>query len=189
MMGLNMFLAAIPFFISLFLQINQKLKTYQFVVVFLIWLLFFPNSFYFLTDLIHITKLDLYLLNQDTFVYNEDIIEWLKLAHLMLGAIGGAWLGLVSLSHMQQILTKKKIKSINLIMMIILFLSAVGIYIGRFLRFNSWDIINPIHIVKTFFAQFNVFGFLFIIMFFLIMSILYFSFYHFMKEREKSDNL
>ena len=107
----------------------------------------------------------------------------------MLGAIGGAWLGLVSLSHMQQILTKKKIKSINLIMMIILFLSAVGIYIGRFLRFNSWDIINPIHIVKTFFAQFNVFGFLFIIMFFLIMSILYFSFYHFMKEREKSDNL
>lgn len=188
MMGWNMLLALIPFAITFFIKRSKNIEPYIFILIFILWLLFFPNSFYFLTDLIHITKLDIYVLENNQFVYNEDIIEWLKFTHLMLGAIAGAFLGLTSLYQMHIILSQKQIKYLTPIIIVIIFLSSIGIYIGRFLRFNSWDIFNPFLIIKTLIIKMNLFGLLFILLFFLIMLILYYLFYHLIKKRFDENN-
>lgn len=187
MMGFNMFLALIPFYLTYRLKKTKQIKTITFILIFIVWLLFFPNTFYFLTDLIHVTKLNIYYYQNtgidSVIVYFEDIIEWLKLAHLMLGSIGGALLGLASLYEMQQILESRKVKFINYILVGIIILSGVGIYIGRFLRFNSWDIFNPYMIFKTLLLRFNLFALLFILLISTIISVFYFTFYHIIKER------
>ena len=44
-------------------------------------------------------------------------------------------------------------------------LNAIGVYIGRYLRLNSWDILNPSALLKNVVASLNVFSLEFIILF------------------------
>jgi len=127
----NIFLAIIPFVISsLLLGINNQKKMNQitFVVAGIIWLLFLPNSPYIITDLIHIGEVrfapDLF----DSFL-------------VFSSAWAGLLLGMHSINHMEQILISKYSKKIASIVIIkVMILVSFGMYLGRFLRFNSWDI-------------------------------------------------
>lgn len=136
----NIFLAFLPFFISAsLLKYQNKEKNYQ-PIIFLgliIWLIFFPNAPYLVTDIIHLSE-------------NIAVPFWYDVLLLFSSAWLGIYIGVHSLFHVEQIFLLKysKIKTGVFILLTIL-LSSFGIYMGRFLRWNSWDVfIQPRFILK-----------------------------------------
>lgn len=131
----NLFLAVIPYVISshlltLDLKKVAKLKVLTFSAV---WLAFIPNSFYIITDLVHLAR-------------SNGHIFWLDLIIVSSHALIGFAFGLMSLLHFEKIAKQfTSVKNANFLIPTICFLCGIGIYIGRILRYNSWDIIsNPI---------------------------------------------
>lgn len=102
------------------------------VVLIFLWVLFMPNSFYMLTDLFHLENMD-------------NGRPWFDLTLILSFAWSGILAGIVSLRQMEMMLRKTKGELFSvLIICVVMWLNAFGIYIGRFLRFNSWDIfVNP----------------------------------------------
>ena len=93
-----------------------------------IWLLFVPNCFYIITDLFHL----------DQF---ESAPKWFDLVLILSFAWNGILCGIVSLRRVEIILTSTNRKNISIFMVyMVMWLNAFGIYIGRYLRYNSWDI-------------------------------------------------
>lgn len=129
----NLFLAFVPYAISGWMErkILAKNELMFFISVF-IWMLFIPNSFYIITDLFHLPQ-------------NERMPFWYDLALLFSFAWCGILLGIVSVRQMEKIFENYFSKKFGLIfIMPVMFLNGIGVYVGRYLRFNSWDIItNP----------------------------------------------
>jgi uncharacterized membrane protein len=126
----NIFLAWVPFAISsLFGKLNTKSKWEQ-VLIFCCWLAFFPNALYIVTDLVHLQI--------------ESIVpKWFDAVLLFSASVAGLMMAFISLYRVEALLGKvinKKFRSPLILM--ILFLGSFGVYLGRFLRWNSWDIIN-----------------------------------------------
>jgi uncharacterized membrane protein len=93
------------------------------------WLLFFPNAPYICTDIIHLTGR----------LYRH---FWVDLVLILLCAVTGLVLGFVSLFLMQNIVARVAGRLASwLFIAAVAALSGFGIYLGRFLRFNSWDVI------------------------------------------------
>ena len=126
----NLFLAGVPFFITLLLKKYDRLRNqrHYMIAVFILWLLFLPNSPYIITDLVHL--------------HNEySYLAWLDLFLVFVFALNGLLIGLFSMMDMQTILLEKLGPLTTKILFFhVCILSGYGIYIGRFLRFNSWDI-------------------------------------------------
>ncbi|HMU08883.1 MAG TPA: DUF1361 domain-containing protein [Ferruginibacter sp.] len=133
----NIFLAWIPFFISSYLRPSFPVKWKQYLLLFT-WLLFFPNSLYIITDLIH--------LDIDT-----GIPKWFDAILIFSASATGLMMAFISLYRVEQFLNKLGGKKwVNVLMLLILFLGSFGVYLGRFLRWNSWDIItNPVQLLMT----------------------------------------
>ncbi|WP_291131986.1 DUF1361 domain-containing protein [Flavobacterium sp. UBA7682] len=131
----NLFLALIPYVISSHLLTLdlKKVSKLKVLGISAIWLAFMPNAFYIITDLVHLAK-------------SDGHIFWLDLIILSSYALIGFAFGIFSLFDFQKIAKQFiGIKYTNFIIPIICFLCGIGIYIGRILRYNSWDIIsNPI---------------------------------------------
>ncbi|NNT71731.1 DUF1361 domain-containing protein [Flavobacterium sp. IMCC34852] len=140
----NVFLAFIPYVITLHLLTLDLKKTAQFKVLAImgIWLAFVPNAFYIITDLVH-------LVNSDGHIF------WLDLIILSSYALIGFAFGILSLLDFEKILYQfTTVKITSLIIPIICFLCGIGIYIGRILRYNSWDIIsNPFELAYDLFQM------------------------------------
>lgn len=96
------------------------------------WLAFFPNAPYLITDLMHLRQ-------------NTVVPFWFDLLLFVAFAWTGFFLGLLSLLLMQEIVRKLAgAKASWFFAFIVLGLSSFGIYLGRFLRWNSWDLfLNP----------------------------------------------
>lgn len=126
----NLFLALVPFLISSTLLIYAKKENIikpLFIFSFIVWLLFLPNAPYVMTDFIHLGRIRAVPVMYDIFVLFSS--AWVSLL-----------MGLYSLSHMEKILLLKfSKKAVNIIIPIIILFTSFGIYLGRFLRFNSWD--------------------------------------------------
>jgi len=96
----------------------------------LIWLLFFPNAPYILTDLFHLRL-------------KSSMPIWFDLLLILSFAWTGLMFGFTSLWNIENLLRNNlKPIYINLISSLLLFIGSFGIYVGRYLRWNSWDIIN-----------------------------------------------
>lgn len=125
----NLFLAVIPYAITIYLTNNSKLNKWLLMLWFVVWLLFLPNAPYIVTDLIHLRV-------------SYDII-WLDIIVIMSFAITGLLLFFLSVEDMMQILKKySSIKTIKYTAVVVCFLSGFGVYLGRFLRYNSWEILS-----------------------------------------------
>ncbi|MBU1145876.1 MAG: DUF1361 domain-containing protein [Firmicutes bacterium] len=171
MLAWNMLLAFVPFLIVYL--INQKyIKQKWFVVMsFGIWLLFLPNTFYLITDLIYINQIEfMYQENPySSLIYLQDLSSWLSLFHIFFGAIFGIILGVVSLNTVYSYAIKKyRLYKSMLLLLCITILSSFGIYIGRFFRYNSWNFLNLISIFTDFFNHFTMFTIFFITVYTLI---------------------
>jgi len=126
----NLLLAALPYFFSqflLYLETEQKFWGLKYTLAGL-WLLFLPNSQYIITDLIHLQ--------------NASSTEpWLDMFIVFVFALNGLLLGLLSMLDIHKFIQLKFDKKMaNSLMIHICLLCGFGIYMGRFLRFNSWDL-------------------------------------------------
>lgn len=100
-----------------------------------LWLLFFPNAPYIFTDLIHVHG----WLNGH---------YWADLTMILLVAFTGFLLGFMSLYLMQSVVADRLGHVAGwLFIVMVAGLTGLGIYIGRILRWNSWDVfIHPVGI-------------------------------------------
>jgi uncharacterized membrane protein len=131
----NLFLAWLPLVFALLAReafqssATQKKRVGKFWTFSALWLLFLPNAHYIFTDLIHLTN---------RFHFNF----WVDLAVILSCALTGLVLGFISLFLMQSIVTQRCGGRVGwMFVAATVGLSSFGIYLGRFLRFNSWDII------------------------------------------------
>jgi uncharacterized membrane protein len=128
----NLFLAWLPLVFALLAseEYHKKSRSHlRFLATAGAWLIFFPNAPYILTDLIHLTSGVLHPF-------------WVDLSLVLLCAITGLVLGFVSLYLMQSVVARMFSAFVSWIFIaVVAALSGLGIYIGRFLRFNSWDIL------------------------------------------------
>ena len=130
----NLILAIIPYIITMYLS-TSKLSKAKLGFWFCIWLLFLPNSPYIITDLLHIR-------------ISESSFLWLDILMILSFALSGVFLFFLSLNQMKQLLSIyfKKIP-VDFFISSIIFLSAFGVYLGRYLRYNSWEVLsNPQHL-------------------------------------------
>jgi uncharacterized membrane protein len=125
----NMFLALvaldfslIPYFIK-----NKAVK----VVAAILWLFFYPNTFYMLTDIVHMNFTSSVLWNKTSL-----ILYMLYVSSILFGVLCG-------IESVKNIVVTFKLKNyyIRMFFVIILsFVSSFAIHIGRYARLNSWDI-------------------------------------------------
>lgn len=167
---LNISLAFIPFLISSILlnySTANKLNKTIFIIGGIFWLIFLPNAPYIVTDLIHIGVV------RSVPVLYDSIL-------LFTSAWVGLLLGMNSVYHMEKIflsMYSKKITSI--IIAVVLLIASFGMYLGRFFRFNSWDIfITPLSffdkLLKTLYSStYHTDALIYILLFF---SFLYVSY-------------
>ncbi len=174
----NLFLGLLPlFFINVFKNLYETNKsTLLCLVFFLLWLLFFPNSIYIITDFIHLQSNVFYehikinngygVFSNYQTIYTKDISIWLKLLSISLSYVLSTLAAIKSLDMVMDFL-KKRFNSIvsYIFLLIISLLTGIAIYIGRFLRFNSWDVFNVFKIIKTLVADFSIFQIQFILSF------------------------
>lgn len=135
----NLFLAYVPYAISRFAtrQLSWIESNCKFAVLFIGWTLFIPNAFYIITDLFHLEV-------------RTGIPLWFDLALILSFAWNGLLLGILSVRHMEKIVEVKfpVVKEWQFVFPLML-LNAFGIYIGRYLRYNTWDVItNPFRLAK-----------------------------------------
>lgn len=131
----NIFLAFLPILVSsliVFYENKNNLTKSFFIFLGIVWLMLIPNAPYIVTDLIHIGQGRTVPALFDSFV-------------LFSSALAGLLMGLYSMSQIESVMrTKYSAKVTSIVMPLILLLISFGIYIGRFLRFNSWDVLtNP----------------------------------------------
>ncbi len=129
----NLVLAWLPF---LFAWIAYR-KPFIAPVYGPLWLLFFPNAPYLVTDLIHLRQF-------------AAVPIWYDAIMLFTFALTGLMLGFMSLYTMQA-LVRQRFGSVWswLFVIVAVGLSGYGVYVGRFLRWNSWDIFTQPSILLT----------------------------------------
>lgn len=128
----NLFLAWLPLVFALGaseLYRNAGKRDWRLCAAAIAWLLFFPNAPYIFTDLIHLTG-------------GFWAHFWVDLVLILLCALTGLILGFVSLYLMQSLVEQVAGKLASWVFIAATAaLSGFGIYLGRFLRFNSWDVL------------------------------------------------
>ena len=136
----NLFLAWVPYIISLWF-VKKDMSVNRFIPLFLIWLLFFPNAPYLVTDVLHVAASSPVLLWYDSLLFF--FFGWI-----------GLFLGILSLFRVHQYL-KEHLNYLlsELSVLGICFISSFGMYLGRFERWNSWDVfISPLVFMRHVFS-------------------------------------
>jgi uncharacterized membrane protein len=140
----NLLLAFIPYYITRKLMANPAWieNKWKLAAASVLWLLFIPNSFYIITDLFHLGKYD-------------EAPRWFDLTLIFSFAWNGLMLGIVSVKQMESIVQFYTPPRYGwMFIYFIMWMNALGIYIGRFLRFNSWDIVtNPFSLMNEILAM------------------------------------
>ncbi|MCY9807225.1 DUF1361 domain-containing protein [Lentilactobacillus senioris] len=134
---LNTFLAYIPIELSFHVGKRKPQNGLLFWLISLVWLLFYPNAPYLLTDLFHLSLLEPYGTNG---LLRLDNSMWLNFTLLIVSALPstilGMWgLGQVNDGIIDRLHLPKWSTPIGIIILSIL--SSIGIFIGRFLRIHT----------------------------------------------------
>ncbi len=139
----NLFLAVLPLLWSTAFQAaTVRGRPVLAGVFFSLWLLFLPNAPYLLTDVLHLKP-------------GADVPMWYLLAVLLSCAGAGVLLGYFSLLTVHAVIEQKYGKRVGWTLAAgSLLLCGFGIYLGRFLRFNSWEVFtHPTRLLKIVAAQ------------------------------------
>lgn len=132
----NLFLAWIPYYTSSYLVEREKeLNLFKTISLFAISICFLPNAVYLITDLIHLkprTGIPLW--------YDAIILFYFSLLGLIYNTIT-----LINIERFAKFYLP--MKRVILFMFLLITASGFGIYLGRELRWNSWDLlIHPFQI-------------------------------------------
>jgi uncharacterized membrane protein len=133
----NLFLAWIPYACSLAAaKLDERGRRGACLLAAAAWLAFFPNAPYIVTDLVHLRP--------------WGFAWWYDLGLILTFAWTGCFLAVASLHAMREIV-RRRVGAIAswLFVFITAGLSGVGIYLGRFLRWNSWDVLTQPHALAS----------------------------------------
>ncbi len=128
----NLFLALIPLGLSLPLLLKPESRYWRYLAwpLLALWLLFFPNAPYLVSDLMHI-----YL--------PSPMPRWYDPLMLVSAAFSGLYCGFLSLWIVEQFLARRwPVWAVKLTSIGVWCLTGLGIYLGRIPRWNSWDLLN-----------------------------------------------
>lgn len=156
----NILLSFFPLYISKKLS---KKKSIGNILLWFMWFLFIPNAFYMITDFIHIQQIQFIAIDSPyhfTWIQNIDI--WLELINIVLCISIGVAMGIKSMDYTHKLVGNKHY---FLFLPVISILIGFAIYIGRFLRFNSWDILQPFTLLQKLSYSIDVFAIQFISLF------------------------
>jgi uncharacterized membrane protein len=132
----NLFLAFIPLALSVWLFRSNRGRSWIWWLGFLVFYAFLPNAPYLLTDIIHLID-DIRTIQSVWMITLVLIPVYLV---VILGGFEAYVISLINLGHYLHRIGKSQwILGVELMTHA---LCAVGIYLGRFLRFNSWDFIT-----------------------------------------------
>lgn len=162
----NLFLSWIPLGISIVMYYGLQ-REKQGLATFLLgftWLIFYPNAPYMITDFIHITR-------------GQALIVWYDFVIFSLFITTSLIIGFISLYLVHRFVTELlNNKPLGWIFAIaVSFLSGFGIYLGRVVRWNSWDaIFNPMVLLNSVLDNLQYTPFIFSLLFgtFLILTYL-----------------
>lgn len=139
----NVFLAWVPYGCSLLAirldETRARGRDHSIkAIVWLTWLAMFPNAPYIITDIVHLWEI-------------RSFTWWFDVGMVITFALSGCFLGIISLRIMHD-LVRPRLGAVGgwIFVTIVTMLSGFGVYLGRFQRFNSWDILTKPHRV---FAQ------------------------------------
>ncbi len=134
----NLILAWIPFLMAWVAYVSTRLPKILMLLLTsgsaILWLLFLPNAPYILTDFQHLAHPDAL------------VPVWYDVIMLIWFGWNGLLLGIISLYFMQEIVVRMLGTIAGWIFVtLVTAMSSLGMYIGRFLRWNSWDVVgNPL---------------------------------------------
>ncbi|HLP75682.1 MAG TPA: DUF1361 domain-containing protein [Candidatus Paceibacterota bacterium] len=143
----NLFLAWLPLIFALLAAEQLKSERgnrWLFFPLAAAWLLFFPNAPYICTDLVHLPM-------------QFHRYFWVDLILILLPAFSGLMLAFLSLYLMQSVVARRFGAMTGWgFVAAIAGLSSFGVYLGRFLRFNSWDVfVRPLWVCRGLDAWFG----------------------------------
>jgi uncharacterized membrane protein len=134
----NLFLAWIPYLLSLWIETAQRRRPRRRStwLIAALWLLFFPNAPYIVTDFVHL-------------LYAAGVPWWYDVGLIAIFAWTGCFLAVGSLHIMQGLVRRVAGGSVSwLFVLATACLSGLGVYLGRFGRWNSWDaLVAPHHLL------------------------------------------
>ena len=125
----NLFLAWIPFVLAVAVYDGWRRRRAggSLVVLGALWLLFFPNAPYIVTDFVHLER-------------TAEAPYWYDAVLVSAFAWTGVMLGFASLFLMQTVVRQwRGVAAGWAFAATAIGLGSLGIYLGRFLRLNSWD--------------------------------------------------
>lgn len=165
----NLFLAFVPYAISKKMTGSKISGKWRFLLFAFIWLLFIPNSFYIITDLFHLDM-------------NEGLPLWYDLALLLSFAWSGLLFGILSVRQIEKLFEKSFSKKFDVLFILpVMALNSLGVYVGRYLRFNSWDVVaNPLQLIQDIVYLFihpirNRFDWSMIVCYTILLTLIYFT--------------
>ncbi len=132
----NTFLASIPFVLSVFL-VKNNLSKIQNGLIITFCILFLPNALYLISDFEH-------LVERYPVPFFYDILL------MFYAALIGLLFNILSIKNLQQIARRYfSVRLSNILISVTIFLSGFGVYLGRYLRWNSWDLFtHPVPLLK-----------------------------------------
>jgi uncharacterized membrane protein len=177
----NLFLAWIPLGLSMLIYYlyflpRSRMKSFTVICTGALWMVFYPNTHYMITDFIHLRHINFGLLGTG---YAMSYIVWYDFLMFCLLIFTGVLVGFVSLFIIHRLLRKSYNAVTTWLLVIgILFLSSFGIYLGRFIRWNTWDIMmDPGGLVQSIWSSSLNFMLAFTMMFGMFLILIYLAFY------------
>ena len=131
----NLFLALIPLTLSFYLFRPSAIRNLAWWAILLVFIAFLPNAPYILTDSIHIIEL-----SQNRSIWAVILVLIPQYVLFIVAGFEAYVISLTKLDNYAADLLAQKY--LILLKAIVHSLCVVGIYLGRFERFNSWDFVT-----------------------------------------------
>lgn len=158
-MSFNVFLAYVPIELGFQLRRFADRRSLAFWGLLILWIVFYPNAPYVITDLFHLAWLHPH--TSISGILRSDPHMWFIFSLMIISAFACAFFGAISLLQTSRLLTMMttpyhlqwRLVWITLCS----FISSVGIYIGRFLRLHSlYILMTPSWFIKQLLAMWSV---------------------------------
>lgn len=184
----NLFLAWLPLIVSMSALVLVRLSKgrglpFGAVLCAIAWMLLYPNAPYLTTDFIHL------IFNAPYSGYDvKGLILWYDLIVFFLFSWCGLLLGYLSMRHFHSIVSDYfSVWTGWVFILVVSFLGGFGVYLGRVVRLNSWDVLfSPFRLIDGVIEGINARAFIFTLLFGLLILIVYISLFILGNHRTQS---
>lgn len=165
-MGWNVLLAFVPYALAVRLYRKNVRRTRLWWIGIGLFLLFLPNTAYIITDVVHFEKPLKY--------FPDPIILTLAAVQFLALELAGYWLFVESYRKFERYILKRKDLDAGTVRIFMFLLISVGVFVGRFVRLNSWDLlIAPASVVAVVPSLIKLSALFFIAIFTVLLLLIY----------------